>query len=113
MKIALVVLALIGLVAVPKAGAQTIAQCTANKNAWLDTYKSDEVQLGYQTLVDRANDMSSCASLFLLAKDHASQADCLVLMSVYEEQILNRLGHFINRHNAFNKFLVEDQQGRR
>ena len=98
---------------VGSAGAQTITQCKADKDAWLNTYQTDVVRLGYQTLVDRANEMSKCGIMYIQARDWSSDAVCVTLMAEYEEECLNRLGHFLNRRNGYAVFLAEDQRGAR
>ncbi|MGH9736660.1 MAG: hypothetical protein ACRD8A_18985 [Candidatus Acidiferrales bacterium] len=104
----------LGLALTAQAKAQpTKSQCDADTSAWFQTYKADKAQLGFQTLADRANEMGSCSTTYMLMKDDGDEETATILLSVYEEEMTNRLGHFVNRENHYARFLSEDQKGYR
>lgn len=104
--------------------APTLQQCMADLNLWsseanlektgdLDTLRRHLHDLTAMQLLDRVAEMDTCglAYRYGLGAENVSQINSL--SNAYDIELLNRLHHFLVRHDLVGKFHAEDKAGMR
>ena len=88
--------------------APTVAQCQADQRLWYSQIQHGDSSLKYEVLRDRVDEMITCNDV-----DPPHTTDYYNTASLNMAAIATRMGHFIQRHQLWDKFLEEDAAGKR
>jgi hypothetical protein len=90
--------------------ALTVEQCRADQDVWLSklTNRPDVANVSFKELRGWFNEMNDCESV-----DPDRQIQYYNTKSETHTEQLMRLEHFILRHNLWDQFITEDEQGNR
>lgn len=84
-------------------------QCRADQRLWLSILDTKPTSVSWQELQGWHHAMTQCA----IHTDPSFQRDYLSVVAVVDGEQEQRLEAFLRRHNLFEQFTAEDEQGKR
>jgi hypothetical protein len=90
--------------------APTVAQCQADERLWVSDveHKTDDTLPSLRILSDWGVEMEDCRKV-----DPDNQRSYFNLSSEIIALRLTRISHFLDRHNLYQQFIQEDEEGKR
>lgn len=93
--------------------APTAEQCRADIAVWKAESKADITSLSVKTLLHRSNYLSDCKQVLRDAQDRDEAQWSATVRAVYDQHIIGRAMHFIERNSLGYQFYDQDAKGAR
>jgi hypothetical protein len=84
-------------------------QCRADQRSWLSTLNKNATSVSFKELYGWHHAMLTCG----LTVDPQFQRDYLTVVALIDSEQATRLEAFVRRHNLYDQFIAEDEQGKR